>query len=224
MTNRKYGHDRLIETGLCVGAAAVLATALYFLIWPAVDRAFFAKPEEPKLSDAALIDEAMKIPGAIVLSPHRDRRDFNIYAVTGADLDDSFSVKLCSPGIAVRTKKRWCVWVLGECMYKEGVPKDSAVFGNSVIVHNPGHEEVSMDGKYTEFFSSANGYPAAFNDFQQCITEGNAPDPIDPKKFDDRHLMSLSTCKDDGDYTDAHFVNRPDGGQGLSLTCGAKKP
>lgn len=83
-------------------------------------------------------------------------------------------------------------------MYPHGVPTGSAVLGNSVVMSGA-PSDVVMDGNYTSFISSDDGYSIAFNELQHCIADGNRPDPIDPRKLG-------AIC--DGRHEDIPFIVR----------------
>jgi hypothetical protein len=100
-------------------------------------------------ADAALIDEAWKIPGVILVTPHRPLSEY------GINLEE----KLSAPMLAVKTARGWCGWSLGTLLFES---------------EWEGFSWSSSDGRRSQFVSSYDGYPAAFASFKQCVDEGNA--------------------------------------------------
>lgn len=125
-----------------------------------------------------LIDKAMAIPGAIVISPHRDLVDMGLATVTGNPEGCNFSLTTGSPAIAVHTKKRWCVWELGDThlLTQHGLKTCGGV---------------NVYGNDNTFIGGGENYKEGYEHLQKCVEEGNRPEPVNPKKYgaicDGRH-------------------------------------
>ena len=128
----------------------------------------FGAEKPAPLTPGELVDKAMAMPGAIVLSPHRDLVEMGITSSVAVDsvTDEIYSpeIHLCSPAIAIHTKKKWCVWELGaKCGFNlKGYIHHAEDY---VSIHGPLYENGSIDG-----------YQAAFTVFQKCVSEGNSVD------------------------------------------------
>ena len=117
----------------------------YILQQPEADDVKVENPGE-------LVDKAMTIPGAVVLTPHRDLAEIGFTMASGA--------RVGSPSIAVRTKKGFCVWELGND-YLIKIDSSSLATGDTLY-----HQD-------DQFISSHAGYQLAYDEFSRCVAEGN---------------------------------------------------
>jgi hypothetical protein len=90
-----------------------------------------AAPRPP--SPEELVDRAWAIPGAIVLSPHRDLVEMGLYDVKSGWAE----VHLLSPAIAVHSRKGWCVWPLGDFGVHVDGDDDAVKSAGDTIQINP---------------------------------------------------------------------------------------
>jgi hypothetical protein len=143
--------DTRLRRPACCCAGIILSFALliafcWFEAYP-LAKAIMARPGP---SDAALVDQAMVMPGAIVISPHRDLVEMGIiHAPT--------PVYTAGPAIAIHTRKQWCIWSLGH----DATP----------IMGGTSQSEYGVEAT---IFGNWHGYPAAFADFKKCVQDENA--------------------------------------------------
>lgn len=133
------------KTGLLVVVAVVLAIGV-------VDCGYLVKnwvedligPKD--ISLAELVDSAMALSGAIVISPHRE------LSTIGDDFGESGTLKVAAPSIGVHTPNGWCVWSLGTNAVGD--------FQNMVV-----------DGAYHfSIFGSKSSYQSGYVNFMHCVT------------------------------------------------------
>ena len=111
-------------------------------------------------SPGELVDLAMALPGAIVISPHRDLIEIGIQAEEIDSGGNHTPVYLTSPAIAVHTKKNWCIWELGWKGFFS-YDRDFEKKGGHLFF-----------GNITEI-GSAYGYQTAYDGFTKCVNDGN---------------------------------------------------
>jgi hypothetical protein len=177
---------------LALAGTAVVLSVAYFAV--AELRKSVAPPEA---SPGALVDKAMSIPGAIVISPHRDLVEMGLATITGNPEGCDFSLTTGSPAIAVHTKKKWCVWELGYTY---------------LLVHHglKNCGGVSVVGNDNTFIGGGEHYKEGYEHLQKCVDEGNRPEPVNPKKYgavcDGRHndrpaiVKAIDRAARDGSY------------------------
>lgn len=152
----------LMLSGFIGTLMALVLIGFITILHTFVEKAFETKPERQakELTPGELVDKAMEIPGAIVISPHRDLIEMGLAVITENPEQCDITLTTGSPAIAVHAKKKWCVWELGyeyalNYHYKEecGAVK---VWGNT-----------------NTFIISGSDYKLGFDAFKKCIDEGN---------------------------------------------------
>lgn len=148
---KKPGMTILKALSVIVAAAIVASALTYCIEWPEI-----TNPSLP----GELVDKAMAMPGAIVLSPHREVRE--LLGVKGYThltpygiLAEEVPEYLCSPAIAVHIGKRWCLWELGKAC--EFNPKEAVEYPMTL-----------------EVVVSKNGYRESYHEFSDCITRAKS--------------------------------------------------
>lgn len=113
-----------------------------------------------QLTPGELVDKAMAIPGAIVISPHRDLVEMGLAELTNNPQGCPVSLTADAPSVAVHTRKNWCVWEFGSRQLLD--------------YHNKQHcDGVAFAGHGITFISSAIGYQKAYDLFRKCVDDGN---------------------------------------------------
>lgn len=130
------------------------------------------------VSPAELVDRAMALPRAIVISPHRDLVEMGIVKLVDGEQGD-IGFYTCGPAIGVPTKNRWCIWDLGMgCGMKirngqkhDYLMNESLLLGSEVTVAS---HKGKFNANYT-MIGSAVSYHTAYDAFTKCVAEGNVP-------------------------------------------------
>lgn len=143
--------------------AAIALVEGVFLFDPIL-RNHFSHQVNVEKSPGELVDLAMAVPGAIVLSPHRDLVEMGIVPITAVSEECSINIYVDSPSIAVKTRKHWCIWGLGMGGWHSAYAN---CFGTGVT---------PVLSQFSDF-NSYNGYQSAFDSFTKCVAEGNAVKP-----------------------------------------------
>jgi hypothetical protein len=148
--------------------AAITAVLLAFILIGAgyAQKALQNPPTAAIASPGELVDQAWAIPGAILLTPHRDLVEMGIYEVASGWAE----IHLFSPTIAVSTRKGWCLWPLG----KFGVH----VNGGDVATNRWNGASIAISPTVFDHIAgmvdSFHGYQSAFDRFKACVDEGSA--------------------------------------------------
>lgn len=140
-----------------------------------------------ELSPGDLVDKAMAIPGAIVISPHRDLVEMGLAEIRDNPEECDLTLTTGSPAIAVHTKKRWCVWELGE--------------GYLLVHHGLEHcNGVDVWGFDNTFIGGGRDYKLAYDSFTRCVAEGAAywpgmkADATPPRRFRVGDRLGNAVC------------------------------
>lgn len=145
--------SKFIEYMLVTLLAIISTAGVGLTLCPIVESHF------TKLSPGELIDKAWAIPGAILITPHRDLIEMGLVEVVTAHPEAFDKCKpmahVISPTIAVPTKNGWCLWQLGL--------KGGHVNSRGACA------KIYLDFSDITSVTSENGYQAAFDQFQKCI-------------------------------------------------------
>lgn len=146
---------------LIAGVGGVLLYGIYSALLLAKPNvmAIFDKP--PERLPGELVDKAMALPGAIVISPHRDLTELGIVKKALDKNDEDTPIFVTSPTIAVHTGKGgWCLWELGaDGSFRS--PYGYIEEGLHYLEYNVVKETGSYDG-----------YQTAYDNFTKCVAEG----------------------------------------------------
>jgi len=98
----------------------------------------------------ALVDKAWAVKGAILLTPNRNLVEYGIEKVVpdNPDTIGNADLRVCSPTIAVRTAKKWCLLPLGvKCgmriVHSDG---DLTIYANPEVEIWLGANDSSLEG------------------------------------------------------------------------------
>lgn len=155
------------EYGLVATVILLCLVSIGLSLWPAIAPQIKTwQQSHATITEGDYVDEAWALPHTQAISAHRDLREIELQTVYG-NVPEDFSITLCAPGIAIKTSRGWCVWVLGSCLDRHPSHSGDVVYKNVMKFHN-WPLNLAVYANNVSFISSAQGYAEALKDFKSC--------------------------------------------------------